>query len=195
MKKLLILSFIFIQFLPGSAQNMKLKTPSLGVSFFLNDFQAAADVRSQGIASVINQHHLLQTSRMNPGVAINYIQGISNHLDFVGTFGGSFTKFQNDNIGQLSDNHFLLEATANINFKLLPDNYALVPFADLGLGASKYIGYYGAFSPVGLGLQLKLFDQSYLILNSQYRIPVTNNVNYHFYHAITFVANLSEKKK
>ena len=70
-----------------------------------------------------------------------------------------------------------------------------MPFATAGVGGSKYRGYFGAFIPVGVGLQLNLFDQTYILLNSQYRMPVTENVAYHFYHSFGVASSISKKKE
>lgn len=194
MKKLLGSLITLMFYLTSIAQSDYIKPHSLGVSFFFSDFKTASDIRSQGLESVIKQKHLFSRAGLNPGIAIDYLEGLSNHVDFIASLGGSFAKFQNANINNVYTKEFLLEATTSLNFKLLPDKYIVVPFADLGVGASKYLGYYSAFAPVGLGIQIKLFDQSFLLLNGQYRIPVTANASYHFYNSISFVGNLSPKK-
>ncbi|MBA2250178.1 MAG: OmpA family protein [Chitinophagaceae bacterium] len=193
MKKLFLL-ILAISFFTGTfAQNDYRKRPALGVSFFLSDFRTASDIRANGLASVIRAKNLFKTSRMNPGMAINYMEGLSNHLDFVGTIGGSYLVYPKNNVFTGSS-HFLLESTASIDFKLLSDRYWVVPFFDAGVGASKNQKAYSAFIPLGVGLQINLFDQVFIIANSQYRIPVTERAAYHFYHSIGFAANIVKKR-
>lgn len=194
MKKLFLLSLGAISLVSSYAQMDLRKPQSLGIGFFFSDFQTAADIRSRGLTSVLNEHKFLSIDKLNPGMSISYLKGLNNHVDFMATFGASFAKFKNPNIGLLSENHLLLELNGAMNFKLLPDNYAFVPYADLGIMASKYLGYYAAYTPVGLGLQLKLYDQNYLLFNAQYRIPVTSNANYHFYYGITAIGQLTPNK-
>ena len=194
MKKILSLLLALSLFITGFAQKNNIKNKSLGVTFFINDFQTAEDLRNLGIQRVLQQDKEFNGSRRDYGLGLTYIQGLSNHVDFVGSIGGSFDKFNNKNIGTVTNSHFLIEATALLNFKLLPDNYAVVPFATLGVGASKYLGYYSAIAPVGLGLQVKLFDETFLLLNAQYRIPVTNNASYHLNYGVTIVGNISKPK-
>ncbi|GAC1385077.1 MAG: hypothetical protein NVSMB45_13490 [Ginsengibacter sp.] len=194
MKKLFLLSLVIIIYLSSNAQTDLIKPKSIGIGFFFSDFQTAADIRSRGLTSVLKEHHFLSTDKLNPGISFSYLKGLSTHVDLMGTFGASFAKYQNPNIGLLSENHLLLELNGALNFKLLPDNYALVPFADLGIMASKYLGYYSAYTPVGLGLQLKLYDENFLLLNAQYRIPVTSSGNYHFYYGLTAIGQLSPNK-
>ena len=184
MKKISAVLFSLCIFASSFAQKPDYKkTQALGVSFFLNDFKAASDIRSHGLINVLDNHNFFKTSQMNPGVAVHYLSGLSNHADFIATLGGSFLDYPNDNFSSGSAN-LLLEATAALNLKLLTDHYWVTPFIDLGVGASKYKKYVGAFVPVGLGLQVNFLDDAFLMINSQYRIPVTENASYHFYHSI-----------
>jgi OmpA-OmpF porin, OOP family len=195
MKKLLLL-LIFGGFLTSAfaQESAYKKGQALGISFFLNDFKTASDIRSMGIVSVFNEHNFFKTSRMNPGIAINYLSGLSNHVDFIATLGGSFVDYPVQNVAPLGKDNFLLESTASVNLKLLTDEYCVVPFIDLGVGASKYKKYFGAFMPVGMGLQVNIGNAAYLLINSQYRIAVTQNASYHFYHSLGIAANISKEK-
>jgi outer membrane protein OmpA-like peptidoglycan-associated protein len=120
---------------------------------------------------------------------------LSEHADFVATGSGSFLDYPLPDKPLAGYESFLMEVAATVNVKLLTDNYFVSPFLTVGAGASKYRGYYGAFIPVGVGLQLNLSDDAFLLLNSQYRMPVTEEVNYHFYHSIGIGANLFKKKE
>ena len=167
----------------------------MGVSFFLNDFKTAAEIRSNGLVSVLKANDIFKTSRMDAGMAINYLSGLSEHVDFIGTLGGSFVSYPNSNIPFSSSTSLLSEVTASLNLKLLTDRYYVTPYIDLGVGASKFKKYYGAFVPVGLGLQVNIADEAFLLINSQYRIPVTENTSYHFYHSIGVAGNITARKE
>ena len=195
MKKLLFI-FISLGFLATSfGQDASYKKGhALGVSFFFNDFKTASEIRSNGLASVLKEGNFFKTSRMNPGLAVDYFSGLSNHVDFVATLGGSFLDYPNSNIVPGSNN-FLLESTAGVNLKLLSDQYWVTPFMDVRVGASNYQKYFGAFIPVGIGLQVNIVDEAFLLIHSQYRIPVTENTSYHFYHSVGIAGNISKKKE
>jgi outer membrane protein OmpA-like peptidoglycan-associated protein len=94
-----------------------------------------------------------------------------------------------------TDPRLLLEGVATINLKLLSDKYIITPFLTGGVGASKFGGYYSAFMPFGVGLQVKIVDEVFLLVNSQYRVPVTELSSYHFYHSVGVAANLFKKKE
>lgn len=168
---------------------------SFGISFFLNDFQSASEIRTDGIVSTFKNNDFFKTSQMNPGFAFNYLSGLSNHVDFIATLGGSWVNYSNENIPANVNNNFLLESTAQLNLKLLTNHYWVTPFIDLGLGGSIYQKYGAAFLPLGVGLQVNLSDQAIILLNSQYRVAVTENASYHFYHSIGIVGNITKKKE
>jgi len=196
MKKFYFLVLIIPFFITSFGQQASYtKTKALGFSFFLSDFQTAADIRNNGLVSVFRAKTFFKTQRMNPGLALNYLSGMSRHIDFSATLGGSFLDYPIENKPSFSSDNFLLESTASLNLKLLSDRYWVSPFIDLGVGASNYKKYFSAFIPAGVGVQINFIDQAYLLINSQYRIPVTENASYHFYHSITIAGNIEEKER
>jgi outer membrane protein OmpA-like peptidoglycan-associated protein len=194
MKKILLAIAALGLFATSFAQAEYKKRPSLGIHFILDDFKTAQDLRTAGLPTVIRSKEWHKTGNMYSGLAISYFQGLNNNLDFAGTLSGSFPSYsvagKPVNTGT---NNLLLEAAATVNLKLLSDNYYINPFITAGVGASKYGGYYGAFMPFGIGAQVKLIDEVYLVLNSQYRVPITENASYHFYHSGGIVFNLTKK--
>ncbi|MGH2646683.1 MAG: OmpA family protein [Ginsengibacter sp.] len=194
MKKFYYLILGISFFATSFAQETTHKKEAIGFSFFLSDFKTAANIRSNGLVSVLKDKSFFKSSNMNPGLAVNYLSGLSKHVDFVATLGGSFLDYPIDNKPAFDADNFLLEANASLNLKLLTDKYWVVPFIDLGVGASTYLKYASAFVPVGLGLQVNFFDDAFLFINSQYRIPVTENASYHFYHSVGISGNIAPKK-
>ncbi len=176
----------------ANAQDYK-KSPTIGVHFILNDFKTATQIRASGLSDVLNSKQYSNTKRMAPGMAISYIDGVCEHLDYAVTLSGSFVDYPvPDNVSNGNPN-LLLEAVATVNLKLVSDKYWFVPFLTAGVGASKYKGYFGALMPVGLGIQVKVTPGTFILLNSQYRIPVTNNTTaYHFYHSFGIAFNFKK---
>ena len=193
MKQILFFIGSLFLFISAFAQDYK-KQPSLGINFTLTDFQMASDIRKNGVSYLINNRQILLGKNLNPGLSISYTSGISRHIDFLATLGGSFLRYQFQTQPPPFSNFFLLESTAGINAKLISDKYLVVPFFHIALGASKYQNYYAAFIPAGVGLQIKLSDEAFIILSSDYRIPVTETASYHFYHSIGFIGNIIKKK-
>jgi outer membrane protein OmpA-like peptidoglycan-associated protein len=196
MKKILLSFLSLSAILSSFGQNDYKKSPAIGVHFVLNDFNTAASLRNSSLSNVINSKIWKKTNQMSAGMALSYIQGLSNNVDFAATLSGSFLNYPVPNKPQITaENNLLLEAVATGNLKLLSDKYWISPFVTGGLGASKYKGYYAAILPVGVGLQVNLFDETYILVNSQYRIPITENGAYHFYHSIGIAGNIGKKKE
>lgn len=194
MKKLFVLLLSISLFATSFGQTTYKKGNALGISFFLNDFKTASDIKADGLAYTLQHGKIFSPSRMNPGLAINYLTGLSDHIDFIATLGGAFLEYPIKNVAPSNGDKFLLETTAALNLKLLSDHYWVTPFVDLGAGVSKYSSHYSASIPAGVGLQVNLLDEAFLLFNSQYRIPVTENASYHFYHSIGVAGNISAKK-
>ncbi len=170
------------------------RRPIIGVYFFLDDFKSAADIRASSLSTVINDRKFGKIKEMAPGLAVVYMKGINSHLDYSITAAGSFVDFQLQNSTSAPGaDKFFLEVDASLVGKMFTDRYWLIPTVNLGVGASKYGSYFGAFIPAGVGLQLNFFDEAYLIFNSQYRIPVTETNNYHFFHSVGIAGSLGRK--
>ncbi len=195
MKKILLFILALGSFVFSFAQSDYQKRPSLGIHLLLDDFASAQDVRTMGLANLLKSKQWHKTGRMVAGMGFSYIQGLSDHVDFSTTLSGSFIDYPVPGKPLLGTNGFLLEGVATANLKMVSDKYWFDPFLTIGVGASKYLGYFGAFIPVGVGIQVKLFDEAFLLLNSQYRIPVTENAAYHFYHSIGVAAPFVKKKE
>ena len=171
-----------------------IQEPTLGINFFLNDFKSAAAVRSSSLTSAINNKQFGKVKEMSPGLAITYIKGFSSHLDITTSLAASFIDYPQQNRASFGDEKLLLEWDVSARAKIFSNNYWISPYVQLGIGASKYKGYFGAFIPAGWGLQFNFFDEAYLLINSQYRIPATQNANYHFYHSIGLAGNIGRRK-
>ena len=193
MKKIILSFLAFGLLMNVYAQSDYKKLPALGVHFLFNDFKTAEELRRSGLASVIRDKNWSKTSRMSVGLAFSYMEGLSNNLDFVATASGSFVDYPVPDKPAFGSSRFLLDVTAMGNLKLISDKYWVSPYLSLGAGVSKVGGYYGAFIPTGLGLQFNLFDEAYIMVNSQYRIPITENVAYHLFHSIGLAGNIKKR--
>jgi OmpA-OmpF porin, OOP family len=197
MKKSILLGLAVIASAVALAQSEYKKRPTIGVHFSSTDFRSAAVLRTFDLPTLINSKDFFKLNKQDPGLAISYIQGFTDRIDIQGMLSGTFTKYPA--VGAVTntsgDDHLLLEAAVTANFKLLTDKYILNPYLSVGVGAAKYKSYYSAFTPVGLGLQVKITDGTFLMASSQYRIPVTENSAYHFFHTLGFAGSVGRKKE
>jgi hypothetical protein len=165
------------------------------VHFFLNDYQSAAKIRASSLSSVLQNKQFGRLKTMDAGLAVNYLKGFNNNFDLSVTAAGSFVSYDIKNRPGTAKERFLLEVDASVMGKMVSDRYWISPYVQLGLGASKYGVYYGAFVPAGVGIQVNFFDEAYLLINSQYRIPITETSAYHFYHSLGIAGNIGKKNE
>jgi len=193
MKKTILSALALIIFSASFGQNEYRKLPSLGIYFVYQDFNTAKNIRDLGLTDVIRDNKLFNFKQMAPGLGISYSEGITEHIDFSLGLSANFLKYPFED-GQKTKDAFLFELAGTANIKLLNDDHIFNPFATVGIGASKFGGYYGAFTPVGVGLQIQPYKDVFIVLNSQYRIPVTTNVTHHFYHSVGVNVALKDRK-
>jgi OmpA-OmpF porin, OOP family len=196
MRKFLALSLALCMVCSAaSAQdNDFLKRPTLGINFFLNDFNTAATIRSSSVSAVFRDKSWSKLKKMIPGIAVNYMQGVTNHIDIRATLGGSFLDYPIPNKQAFLTDNLLLEADIMANVKLTSDKYWISPYFTGGVGASKYKGYYSAYVPLGVGMQFNFYDDAFLFVSSQYRIPVTENANYYISNSIGVAGNIGKPR-
>ncbi len=187
-------ALMFLAVTAFSQGNDYIKGPALGIHFLFNDFSTAANIRSSSLNTILRDKQFGKIKDMTPGIAVNYLQGLSSHMDFSGRIAGSFLNYPSEGRASFGTESLLLEADASLQAKMFSDQYWFVPYLSAGLGASKYKGYYGAFIPLGAGIQVNFFDEAFFVINSQYRVKVTDNVNDHFFFSIGLVGNIGLKK-
>ncbi|HYC39073.1 MAG TPA: OmpA family protein [Chitinophagaceae bacterium] len=194
-KTILTLSVLCLLFTASHGQNDDVRPKALGISFFLNDFVTPSRIRSTSLTSVLANKKWARFREMLPGLSINYYNGITRHIDFAASLGGSFVSYPMPS-KVFADDHFLLEGNASLYLKLTTERYWVQPFVTAGVGGHKYLSYWGAFLPVGLGFKINFFDEADVTLMSTYRVPVTTETaNYHFQHSIGISGILGKKKE
>lgn len=198
MKK--IIAFLLALYIMSPAvfsQDDEIRPAAIGVSFILNDFNTAQRIRSTSLSTVLNNKQWGKIKEMSPGFALSYFKGLRRKIDFAGTLAGTFARYTIPDRPVNSNDRFLLEADASLNFKMVSEKYWVQPYLIAGLGAQMYGGnYFGAFIPTGLGMKLNLFDDAHLFVTTQYRIPVTKeSVAYHFLNQFGIAGRIGEKKQ
>jgi len=199
MKKLLfsLLTLgLFTAAIAQKAESYK-KRPSLGVSFFLNDMYTAERIGKTSLSTVLQNKTWAKTGEMTPGLAVQYVEGLTEHIDFVGQLGGTFTQYPfypRSGVAPSKQNKFLLEADANVNVKLLTDKYTVVPYLTFGLGASMYGGtYFAAQGTAGMGLQVSLGNETFVNTQLVARPAVSNLAVNHMAYSIGIISPLKDK--
>lgn len=196
MKKIAValLALIGFQFATLAQSRTTLHPSTFTVSFIFNDFQTAANVRANNIGNVIKNQQFGVIKKMAPGLAFSYLKGVNSNFDLTTTFAGSFVDYPIRGKDPMGKDNFLLEGDVSLRGRMFSNPSAKVnPYLQAGLGASMYKSYFGTFIPVGAGLQVNLFDESYVIATAQYRLPVSELTNYHFFFGLGIAGNIGKR--
>ncbi|MFN4007280.1 MAG: OmpA family protein [Chitinophagaceae bacterium] len=174
------------------------KRPTLTVNFIANDFRTAALAKQKSLGSVLNDGSWSRPNQLAYGLGVQYLVGLSDHLDFSSNLQLSFPRYavpSKPTYG-LQDGA-LTELDANIHLKLLSDKYRLVPYLSAGVGANLYKVYWGAYMPFGAGLQFALDKAAgvYAFSNFQYRIGVSDLAVNHFNYSIGIGGAIGSNKE
>lgn len=129
------------------------------------------------------------------GLGISFIKTANRQLDYQLTLNGTYA----DSVMQrkLTSNgkNLLLQANMLLRARLFAKNTTFQPYAVTGIGFSKYLNHYGAFIPSGVGLQVTLFKDVYVLPDVQYRIPLTKTSTKHFFYSIGLAGIIGSKKQ
>ncbi len=175
------------------------KRPTLSVNFFLKDMNTANLIDHTSLSSVLAKNQWTKIKDMSPGLSFQYYEGLTEHVDFVGTLAGSYVKYPfayTSGVAASKDSKFLLETSAGLNIKLLRDKYFAVPYITIGLGASMYGGtYFAAYMPTGMGLQFNLGEGTFVHTLFGYNAKISNLAVNHLNYSIGIGSPLKEKKE
>ena len=130
---------------------------------------------------------------------LQYFKGITQHLDLMVNLDFANLKYPfytSSKIGIAKKNEMYTAFDASLNYKLLTDENKLVPYLSAGLGvASINNAYYTAYAPVGLGLQIKAKQGSFINILSTYRAEASAFTKMHFNHSISYSLPLKLREK
>jgi len=193
MKRILLIMLSVILMVATKAQTVKGK--NFGVQFTLHDYKTASDLKTLGTSSVISAQQWKKLSRMRPGIAVAYTEGLNEYFDFNGRAGFSYLEYTLPNQPFAASNgaKSYFEADASINMKMTKEDNWVSPYLSLGVGAANWNGYYSSYIPAGAGLQINFFNQTYFVAQAQYRLPVTSNAVGNIFYSIGILGNIGKK--
>jgi len=197
MKKLMVTcltAILLLQAVNGQDDKI-LRASEFGFSIDMFDFETARLIRNSSLSTVIRNKTFAKGRYFEPGFSLHYYRGVREHIDLAGTLTAGFVNYPL-NKPQLSGSDILLALDASGQFKMVSEAYWLQPFLSAGLGVHKYHKYYGAFMPLGVGLNLDLMSESKLVFQYQYRVPVTNETSeYHFFYSLGITGRIGPKRE
>jgi hypothetical protein len=185
---------ILLGWVGAYGQEEPVQPPTLGIRFFFHDFQTAWNIRNSSLRQVLRNRQFGRLKDMSPGLAVNYIYGLSKHYDFSASLTGAFLDCMKRDGTNFGSDHLLLEGDVSVRGKMFSNKKWVSPFLQVGTGISKFKSYWGAFIPAGVGVQFNLFQEAYLLINAQYRIAVTETVSNHYFYSLGLAGSIGRRK-
>ena len=198
MKKLYILISAFCLFTAVQAQSKKSnkKGQVVSVSFTMHDFGTVSDFQRSSLSAILESGSWAKSRNMSPGFALSYSKGVFDNLDVMVRTGLTSLDYPRpgNRVPNATTPKTMIESDVSLQAKLLSDAYLVSPYVSLGAGASAWNGYFSAYAPVGLGLQVNLFDEVYLNFQTQFRLPVSGDASRHIFYGIGMGSAIGKKK-
>jgi len=167
--------------------------------------QDTASIKPASIAFKVGLFNFKKTpltenaSQMAIQGGVQYFKGITQHLDLMVNLDFANLKYPfytSSKLGIAKNNEMYTAFDASLNYKLLTDENKLVPYLSAGLGvASINNAYYTAYVPVGLGLQIKAKQGSFINILSTYRAEASALTKMHYNHSISYSLPLKLREK
>mgnify|MGYP000402582211 CR=1 FL=1 len=200
MKKILFSLIVFSFAVAVSAQEASnVKAPALALRVSTFDFTTSRAIRVNSIGSVLNNRSWEKLGNMTPSIGLQYFKGLTNKVDFMANLDFASLRYPFEPTASVhapADKKLYAGIDANLNFKMLSDDYKVVPYLTVGLGvATSAATYYTAYAPAGLGIQIKANHGSFININSTYRLKMSQLTQSHFNHGISYSLPLKLKVK
>lgn len=167
--------------------------------------QDTASIKSSSIAFKMGLFNFKKTpstdnaSEMSIQGGLQYFKGITKHLDLMMNLDFANLKYPfytSSKIAIAKNNVMYTALDASLNYKLLTDENKLVPYISAGLGiASINNSYYTAYAPVGVGIQIKAKQGSFINILSTYRAEASALTKTHYNHSISYSLPLKLREK
>ncbi|MEO9021329.1 MAG: OmpA family protein [Ginsengibacter sp.] len=167
------------------------KQSAFGFNFGFVDFTTPTYLDTASLSSAFKHGDITNFKKMSPSVSLSYWKGLNRYLDFSGRISGVLCDYTLD-----SKSHENLggEAEAALNVRPISDNHFFSPFLTAGIGGA-YYDKLGGYVPVGIGFQFNVQSQVYFLLQSQYRMTLSDKIlPNNLYHSIGILANIGKEK-
>ena len=187
MNKFLFLLLSLSCFNNVKAQKLnKAKKPTVGIQVFFKDFGTAlSDFKT-----------FSKTSDMKLGLGITYMEGITNHIDFVANANASSLNYPYKSGELVNKEAMLFEGIGKVHLKARTDDKIWNPYLHVGIGGSIHNGEnFGINFPFGCGIQFKVKESSFLFTDVTYNKGLTSFTNNHLQYSLGFATAFMAKKK
>ena len=189
---LVIVTCAFAQ-LPDSKYASAVKGSLFGIEFNTLDIHTPATLKSSA-----GPRTFTKFKDMDFGFSFLYWKGLTKNIDFTSKAGLLFHDYAQEDRNEVNDESNPIGADLEAGFNIRPygDNSLVAPFLSAAIGGGYYTGKWGAYAPVGLGVQVNFRSTTYLIAQAQYRWSLTESVlKDNLFYGLGVAQNFKKKKE
>ena len=186
-KKVIGLTFILFAALSSNAQEQK-----------VNNIKPASIALK---ASILNFKKTPLTEGLTvstPAVGVQLFKGVAPKLDLVANLDFASLKYPyyvSSGQAKATKNGIYAALDTRVHLKLATDDKSVVPYAILGIGLAKDVSNLTAYAPMGLGVQFKAKQGSFLHLFSTYNAEASKLTKMHMNYGVSYSFPLKLKDK
>ncbi len=133
-----------------------------------------------------------------PALGVQFFKGIAPRLDAVVNLDLSSLKYPyyvSSKQPKATSNSIYAAMDTRVHLKLGNDDKALLPYAILGIGLAKDVANFTAYAPMGLGLQFKAKQGSFLHVFGTYNAEASKLTKMHTNYGVSYSFPLKLKEK
>lgn len=151
--------------------------------------------------SILNFKKTPQTEGLTvstPAVGLQFFKGITPRLDAVVNLDLSSLKYPyytSSKQPKATSNALYAAVDTRVHLKLGDDDKSMLPYAILGIGLAKDAANFTAYAPMGLGVQFKAKQGSFLNLFGTYNAEATKLTKMHMNYGVSYSFPLKLKEK
>ena len=186
-KKVIGLTFILFASLLSNAQDQKVnknKPASIALKASILNFKKTPLTEGLTVST--------------PAVGLQLFKGLAPKLDVVVNVDLSSLKYPyyvSSGQAKAKTNVLYTALDTRVHIKLATDDKALVPYGILGIGLAKDAANFTAYAPMGLGVQFKAKQGSFLHLFSTYNAEASKLTKMHMNYGVSYSFPLKLKEK
>jgi OmpA-OmpF porin, OOP family len=178
-QKLSLVFAVMLISICGFSQDMESKYSGpkkggvLAIHFNMADYKAPIGIKTPVSGKVYST-----IPEMSKGFSISYWRGLTNKIDLSLKATGMFLEYPTLSSTVVSRREFSPEAEAALNIRPYGDNSLVAPFLTAGIGAAYPVDTkkFGAYVPLGVGIQTNLRSTAYIFVQALYRASLTKSV-------------------
>lgn len=173
---IIIIAITLLNLTPFASYDQQyIKTPAVGIHLLALNFQNS-DSSAKGATKM--------------GLALSYQNNLSSRFIYQTSLSGAFIEEARKSDG---NKELFLQADLSIRANYFNRNKIFNPYVQAGAGISKYLSDYNLMIPVGIGCQVNITPDVFLLINSQYRFSTDSKYS-HWVNSIGIAGAINRKR-